>query len=219
MWNTLTAMNYFYCKFLTSIFISKIKIIYGIDFVYAPVNWPPWSPTTRGGWWIARQLSSLFTLIDIVATVLGKFEVDLPQQSWLWGKLPLFNQLVVATVSRGGVIAVNCRRKVKYPLLGEGGGGGCGYVVVVIGPLAKVSLGVLFLRNTTTSKVSLASNKSHHGSQKVLPSCLIVRSWGSLTVLPSCHFAKVVLFPFFWTSSWIWYWAEPFYFSYHSSIR
>ena len=30
--------------------------------------------------------------------MLGKFEVDLPRQSWLRGKLPLFNQLVVATV-------------------------------------------------------------------------------------------------------------------------
>ena len=72
-----------------------------------------------------------------------------------------------------------------------------------------------FLRNTTTSKVSLASNKSRHGSQKVLPSCLIVRRWG----LPSCHFAKVVLLTFFWVASGIWYRAEPFYFSYHSSIR
>ena len=41
-----------------------------------------------------------------------------------------------------GLIAVNCRRKVKYPLFRGGGerGGGCGYVVVVIGLLAKVSL-------------------------------------------------------------------------------
>ena len=44
----------------------------------------------------------------------------------------------------GGVIALNCRRKVKSPLFrggggGAGGDGGGGYVVV-IGPLAKVSL-------------------------------------------------------------------------------
>ena len=75
-----------------------------------------------------------FVYFDIVATVLEKFEVDLPRQSWLRGKLSLFNQLVVTIVwgSRGGegvgkagVIAVNCRRKVKYPLfLGGGGLGG-----------------------------------------------------------------------------------------------
>ena len=47
------------------------------------------------------------------------------------------------------------------------------------------------------SKVSLASNKSRHGSQKVLPSRLIVRRCGLPTVLPSCHLAKVVLLPFF----------------------
>ena len=40
----------------------------------------------------------------------------------------------------GGVIAVYCRRKVKCPLFWGGGSGGCGYVVVVIGLLAKVSL-------------------------------------------------------------------------------
>ena len=37
---------------------------------------------------------------------------------------------------------MNCRRKVKYPLFRGGvGGGGCAYVVVVvvIGPLARVS--------------------------------------------------------------------------------
>ena len=35
---------------------------------------------------------------DIIATVLGKFEgLDLPKQSWLRGKLPLFNQLIVPT--------------------------------------------------------------------------------------------------------------------------
>ena len=42
-----------------------------------------------------------FVYFDIVATVLGKFEVDLPRQSWLRGKLPLFNQLVVATLWQG----------------------------------------------------------------------------------------------------------------------
>ena len=66
-----------------------------------------------------------------------------------------------------GVIAVNCRRKVKSAIPGGGGGGvgGCGYVVVVIGLLAKVSLRYV---------VFSVSYKSRHGSQKVLPSCLIV---------------------------------------------
>ena len=109
---------------------------------------------------IARQLRCLFTF-DIVVTVLGKFEVDLPRQSWLWRKLPLFNQLVVATVwgSRGGKgwghsSELQTKSQVSaVPGWGVGGGvgvgggwgwggggGGCGYVVVVIGPLAKVSL-------------------------------------------------------------------------------
>ena len=42
-----------------------------------------------------------------------------------------------------GAIAVNCRRKVKSAVPREGGGGrggGCGYVVFVIGLLSKVSL-------------------------------------------------------------------------------
>ena len=43
-----------------------------------------------------------FVYFDIVATVLGKFEVDLPRQSWLQGKLPLFNQLVVC----GGAVVM-----------------------------------------------------------------------------------------------------------------
>ena len=61
-----------------------------------------------------------FICFDIVATVLGKFEEDLPRQSWLRGKLPLFNQLVVATVwgLGGGAIAVNYRRKVKSAVQG-----------------------------------------------------------------------------------------------------
>ena len=138
-------------------------------------------PPTRG-----RLVIEQFVYFDIVATVLGKFEVDLPRQSWLRGKLPLFNQLVVATVwgSRvcvcvwGGVIAVNRRRKVKYPLFWGRWGAGwrlwlccCCYW-----PFGQsISQVCCFLRNTTTSKVSLASNKSRHGSQKVLPSCLIVR--------------------------------------------
>ena len=52
------------------------------------------------------------------------------------GKMPLFNQLVVATVwgHGGGVIAVMFRGG------GGGGGGGCGYdVVAIIDLLAKVS--------------------------------------------------------------------------------
>ena len=113
-----------------------------------------------------------------VATVLGKFEVDLQRQSWLRGKLPLFNQLIVATVwgSRGwGVIAVNCRRKVKYAVLGEGVWR-LWLCCCCYWPFGQsISQVICFLRNKTTCKVSLASNKSRYGSQKVLPSCLNVR--------------------------------------------
>ena len=72
-----------------------------------------------------------------------------------------------------GAIAVNYRRKVKSAV--PGGGGGCGYVVVVIGLSAKVSLRYVVFSVIQLLVVSLASNKSRHGSQKVLPSCLIVR--------------------------------------------
>ena len=73
---------------------------------------------------------------------------------------------------------MNCRRKVKSAVPGGGGGGGlggCGYVVVVIGLLAKVSLRYVVFSVIQLQVVSLASNKSRHRSQKVLPSCLIVR--------------------------------------------
>ena len=74
-----------------------------------------------------------------------------------------------------GAIAVNCRRKVKSAVPGGGGGrgGGCGYVVVVIGLLAKVSLRYVVF-SVIQLPVSLASNKTRHWSQKVLPICLIV---------------------------------------------
>ena len=35
-------------------------------------------------------------------------------------------------MGRGGVIAVNCRRKVKYPLFPGGGGGGLEAVVMLL---------------------------------------------------------------------------------------
>ena len=54
-------------------------------------------PRPVGGWWI--EAIEQFVYFDIVATVLGEFEVDLPRQSWLRGKLPLFIQLVLATVT------------------------------------------------------------------------------------------------------------------------
>ena len=97
---------------------------------------------------------------------------------------------------------------------GGGGGGGVGVEAVDMLLLLLLAfwpkyLSCCFLRNTITSKVSLVSNKSRHGSQKVLPSCLIVHRCGLPTVLPSCHLAKVVLLPFFWTWSAIWYLAEP----------
>ena len=58
---------------------------------------PPPPPTRTWGR-VDSQAIEQFVYLGIVATVLGKFEVDLPRQSWLRGKLPLFNQLVVATV-------------------------------------------------------------------------------------------------------------------------
>ena len=79
-----------------------------------------------------------FVYFDIVATVLGKFEVDLPRQSWLRGKLPLFNQLVVATVlgHGGGGHSSELQTKSQIRCSGVGGGGGgrggCGVEAVVM---------------------------------------------------------------------------------------
>ena len=85
-----------------------------------------------------------FVYFDIVATVLGKFEVDLPRQSRLRGKLPLFNQLVVASVGPWGwgpySSELQTKSQIRCSRRTGGGGGGCGYVVVVIGLFAKVSL-------------------------------------------------------------------------------
>ena len=47
---------------------------------------------------VDSQAIEQFVYFAIVATVLGKFEVDVPRQSRLRGKLPLFNQLVVVTM-------------------------------------------------------------------------------------------------------------------------
>ena len=127
-----------------------------------------------------------FVYFDIVATVLGKFEVDLPRQSWLRGKLPLFNQLVVATVlgHGGGGHSSELQTKSQIRCSGVGGGGGegglrgggCGYVVVVIGLLAKVSLRYVVFSVIQLLVVSLASNKSRHGSQKC---CRVVSSFAA----------------------------------------
>ena len=90
-------------------------------------------PPTRTLWRVLdSQAIEQFVYFDIVATVL--------RQSWLRGKLPLFNQLVVATVwgSRGWGHSSELQTKSQVSAV-LGGGGGCGYVVVVIGPLAKVS--------------------------------------------------------------------------------
>ena len=62
-----------------------------IDHHHHPQTW-------TSGRVVDSEAIEQFVYFDIVATVLGKFEVDLPRQSWLRGKLSLFNQLVVATV-------------------------------------------------------------------------------------------------------------------------
>ena len=134
-----------------------------------------------------------FVYFDIVATVLGKFEVDLQRQSWQRGKLPLFNQLVVATVWGHGVgaIAVNCRRKVKSAVPG-GGGLRLWLCCCCYWPFGNCC----FLRNTTTSSLSGIELKSPWVSKSVAE--LSHRSPLRFpTVLASCHFVKVVLFPFF----------------------
>ena len=87
-----------------------------------------------------------FVYFDIVATVLGKFEVDLPRQSWLRGKLPLFNQLVVAIVwghGGWGHKAVNCRRKVKSAVPG-GGVEAVVMLLLLLGFWPKYLSGMLF---------------------------------------------------------------------------
>ena len=101
MWNTLAAMgtikenNYFYCKFLTSIFIFKIKIIYGVELSYAPVNWPPSSPPNPDLWGVVdSEAIEQFVYFDIVATVLEKFEVGLPRQLWLRGNCHCLTSLL-----------------------------------------------------------------------------------------------------------------------------
>ena len=84
--------------------------------------------------------------------MLGKFEdFDLSRQTLLREKLPLFNQRV-------GVIAGNCRQKVKSSLFP---GWGCGFIVVVFNPLAKVSLMYVDFSVIQLLVKSLASNKSH----------------------------------------------------------
>ena len=85
---------------------------------------PP--PQTRG-----RVVDSLaieqFVYFDLVATLLGEFEVDLPRQSLLRGKFQLVNQLVVATVwgSRGWGRISELQTKfqvMKFPLFRGGEG-------------------------------------------------------------------------------------------------
>ena len=66
------------------------------------------SQKTRVGGGGGGGVIEQFVYFDIVDTVLGKFEVDLPRQSWLRGKLPLFNQLVVATVWGSRVCVCVC---------------------------------------------------------------------------------------------------------------
>ena len=77
---------------------------------------------------------------------------------------------------------------------GRGGrDGGCGYVVVVIGLLAKVSL-----RHVVFSVIQPLVKSLWHRTKVAMGLKKCCRVVSSLpTVLPSCHFAKVVLFPFF----------------------
>ena len=101
---TIKENNYFYCKFLTSIFILKIKSFMALNCLkHQSIDHHHHPQTWTSGRVVDSEAIEQFVYFDIVATVLGKFEVDLPRQSWMRGKLPLFNQLVVATVWGHGV--------------------------------------------------------------------------------------------------------------------
>ena len=89
-----------------------------------------------------------FVYFDIVATVLGKFEVDLPRQSWLRGKLPLFNQLVVASVGPWGwgpySSELQTKSQIRCSRRAGGGGEAVVMLLLLLGFLPKYLSGMLF---------------------------------------------------------------------------